>query len=82
MNSYDQFSWAKSHQSLELTTVSGDYKTGIFEHRLGVVRVVQFRTGTALYLIRGGREYQRRWDRCWGPKTISRLAREFLEEFE
>lgn len=35
---------------------------------------------TFLSFIWRGREYNRRWWRCWGNKTITRLARQMAEE--
>jgi len=70
------------YPGLALTRNDYGYTTGAYVHPLGIVRVVRFSTVTSLYLVRAKREYQRRWERYWGDKTISRLAREFLEDME
>jgi hypothetical protein len=35
---------------------------------------------TKLEFIHSGVKYHRRWDRVFGKKTITRLAREFMED--
>ena len=80
LGDYEARAWTAPRGRLEMTEHGRGYSTGVFINRLGVVRVCQFTTVTALYLVRGGIEYQRCWDRRWGRKTISRLAREYLED--
>jgi hypothetical protein len=59
---------------------SGYYWMGEYIHPRGVVTVYRQDNFTRMDLLVGGRLCSRSWARRWGDKTISRLAREFVED--
>lgn len=79
LDQFDQYENKRTLGGLHLTH-DGKVRHGVYENADGMVRVYQFPGVTALFFIREGVETVRRWNRLWERKTVSRLAREFLEE--
>lgn len=58
----------------------GYYWTGAFMHPRGIVQVYRQHDYTRLSFADGLRVCHRSWERYWGDRTISRLAREFIQD--
>jgi hypothetical protein len=80
---FEVWSYAVTRGWLRLRRNGGPeayYWTGEYVRPGGVVDVYRQYNLTRLELLVDGRMCVRTWRRYWGNKTISRLAREFIED--
>lgn len=76
--------FALSRGYLSMQQGKNGFRRGQYHHPEGIVQVYEsdtFRgTRTSLYMTRNGLAVSRNWQTLWGDRTISRLAREFIED--
>lgn len=76
--------YAMSRGYLSMQNGKEGFRRGQYHHPQGIVQVYETITfrgeRTSLYLTRNGLAISREWQTAWGDRTISRLAREFIEE--
>lgn len=86
MTDFEQAEWACGRPYLSAGLWQGErhkYRMPTYRHDLGVVEIYE-QTGpypmTNMRFRRAGRDHCRTWRTTWGDRTLSRLAREFLED--
>jgi hypothetical protein len=76
--------FAMSRGYLSMQSGKDGFRRGQYHHPEGIVQVYESITfrgeRTSLYLTRNGLAVSRNWQTAWGDRTISRLAREFIED--
>lgn len=76
--------YPRLHLKADNQSAEWHHRSGYWVGPAGIVMIATWsgrHRGTRMETVQGGYTYVRHWDRCFGDRTLSRLAREMAEHY-